>query len=442
MERKLFSLAVLLACGLLLAGCGLRPVVPTPTPAATPTPADRARTNEYLDIFDTVWQTINDSYFDPEFGGVDWRAEHDRYQPLIAQVDNDQTFYQLVNQMLWSLNVSHTGVGPVAEWSSAEPVVAAEGTTGLGVRLLDGEAVVTRVEPTSAGEKAGLRPGFVLESIDGVTIEQIIADAETQLGPPFNERGRIEGLTRGILSRLYGTPDTCVAVAYLDESSQQHEPCITRIRRERAAVMQGTALPPSLLEFEVKRLEQDIGYIRFNTFHPDLIPDMQNAIQSMQDARGIIIDLRGNPGGDPIATHALAAQFLKGAVSFCTYLTRDGPIDQILEPAEETYEGPVLILIDTMSTSASEEFAGGMQAIRRAVIIGEQSPGSVCGANVKLLPNGALLVFPTMELIAPDGTVLEGQGVIPDIQVEVDRKLLLQGIDSQLEAAIDYIEER
>jgi carboxyl-terminal processing protease len=438
MRKALVSMAILLA------GCGRQPITPTPTPTVTPapTPTGSARTEEYLDVFETVWQTVNDTYFDPDFGGVDWRAEHDRTQPLIAEADNDQAFYQLLNQMLWKLNVSHTGVGPAAGWSSTEPVVAAEGTTGLDVRLLDGEAVITRVEPGSSGEKVGLRPGFVLESIDEISIEQIIAN--TQLGPPYNDRGRIEGLTRDILGRIYGTPDTCVTAVYLDERSQQHETCITRIRRERPAVMEGLALPPSFLEFEARRLEQDIGYIRFNTFHPDLIPDMQSAIRSMQHAPGIIVDLRGNPGGNPLAAEAFAARFLTERASLGTFKTREGALDRIVEPApaEEKYEGPVLILIDTLSYSASEYLAAAMQAIGRAVIIGQQSPGGVTGANVAALPNGAILIYPVLQIIAPDGTVLEGQGVIPDIKVELDRELLLQGIDSQLEAAIDYIEDQ
>ena len=61
----------------------------------------------------------------------------------------------------------------------------------------------------------------------------------------------------------------------------------------------GFPLPPSYLEFESGRLESGIGYIRFNTFHPDLIPDMVEAVAALQDTPGIVIDLRGNPGGDP-----------------------------------------------------------------------------------------------------------------------------------------------
>ncbi len=433
---------------LLLASCGPQPSTPTPTPTPAPTatraatPTLSAQTVEYLNVFETVWQTVNDNYFDPDFGGLDWRAEHDRYEPLIAQAENDQALYRLLNQMLWELGVSHTAAVPAGRWTSVEPVVSAEGTTGLDIRLLGGEAVITRVEPGSSAEKVGLQPGFVLESIDGVAIEQIIAEAETGLPPPYNDRGRIEGLTRAILGRVYGTADTDVTVVYLDGHSKPHEASLRRIHRERSAVMEGTPFPPFFLEFEAKRLEDDIGYIRFNTFHPDLIPDMQNAIKSMPDSPGIIIDLRGNPGGNPVATEALAAQFVNERVHVVSYLTRAGPIERIIEPVEGTYRGALLVLIDTLSTSASEEFAAGMQAIGRAVIIGQQSPGSASGADAKLLPDGGLLLCTTMEMAAPDGTVLEGRGVIPDIQVELDRELLLQGMDSQLEAAIDYIKRQ
>jgi carboxyl-terminal processing protease len=434
MKGRVFTWVALLALLLGLAACGGKA---TPQPSQAPAATEVANETD-LQIFETVWQTVNDTYFDPDFGGLDWRAEHDRYAPLIAQVENVEALYQLLNQMLWKLNVSHMGVVPLDMWSSVEPVVSAEGTTGLDIRLLGGEAVITRVEPGSSGEKAGLRPGFVLESIDGVAIEQIIAEAD--LGPPFNDRGRIEGLTRAILGRVYGTPVTCITVVYLDEHSTQHEAYIARIRRERSAVLEGTPLPPFFLEFEAKRLEQDIGYIRFNTFHLDLVPDMQNAIKSMRDAPGIIVDLRGNPGGNPPAGEALAAQFLDERVRLGTWRIRGGTIDRIIEPAEETYEGPLVILIDTVSYSQSEHFAAGMQAIGRAVIIGEQSPGGATGADVKVLPNGDLLIHPVVTFIAPDGTVVEGRGVIPDIQVELDRELLLQGIDSQLEAATAYLE--
>jgi C-terminal processing protease CtpA/Prc len=82
-----------------------------------------------------------------------------------------------------------------------------------------------------------------------------------------------------------------------------------------------------------------------------------------------------------------------------------------------------------------------MQAVGRAVIIGERSPGGTTAMNVKTLPNGASLGYPVAQLLTPDGTVLEGYGVIPDIAVTLDHSQLLEGIDTQLEAGINYILE-
>jgi len=108
---------------------------------------------------------------------------------------------------------------------------------------------------------------------------------------------------------------------------------------------------------------------------------------------------------------------------------------------KNVYTGPLVILIDAMSFSASEHFSSGMQALDRAVVIGERTPGGASAANVTVLPNSAIFVYPVAELLAPDGTVLEGYGIKPDIHVDLERNQLLQGIDAQLQAAIDTIIE-
>ena len=100
-----------------------------------------------------------------------------------------------------------------------------------------------------------------------------------------------------------------------------------------------------------------------------------------------------------------------------------------------------MILIDGASVSSAEEFAGALQAIDRAVIVGERSPGRVLVGDLMELPNGLFLMYPVEQTITADGTVLEGRGVVPDIPVGLDRDLLLQGVDSQLQAAIEYLKE-
>jgi C-terminal processing protease CtpA/Prc len=395
--------------------------------------------SEYLQVFEAVWSTVNENYFDPDFGGLDWDAVHEKYEPLISAAEDDDTLYQLLNQMLWELNVSHIGVGPVDVWPSVEPVAWENGEIGIDVRLLDDQVVITRVEAESTAEQAGLQPGFIIQSINATPIKQILTDKQEHLAPPYNEQSRTDILTRSLLSLIYGDPATCVSLAYLDGEDKLREGCIERIQRPREGNM-GDILPPAYLEFESRRLESGIGYIRFNTFHPDLITDMVDAVASFQDSPGIIVDLRGNPGGDPITVEQLAGQFLDGETSLGSFTTRSGVIPRTFT-GNNVFSGPLVILIDALSFSGSEYFSSGMQTLDRAVIIGERSPGGLSAMNVTTLPNGAILGCPIAQLITPDGKVLEGFGVIPDITVTLKRNQLLEGFDAQLQAAVRYIEE-
>ena len=112
------------------------------------------------------------------------------------------------------------------------------------------------------------------------------------------------------------------------------------------------------------------------------------------------------------------------------------------DPANDAFNGPLVLLVDQLSGSAAELFAACLQAIRRAAVVGERSPGAVTESDMMVLPNGAIFMYPVAQLATPDGTVLEGRGVVPDIEVGLDREMLLKGIDSQLEAAIRYLEGR
>jgi carboxyl-terminal processing protease len=101
----------------------------------------------------------------------------------------------------------------------------------------------------------------------------------------------------------------------------------------------------------------------------------------------------------------------------------------------------VVILLDNLSASSSEEFAGGLQAIGRATIVGGRSPGRCLTAQIMPLENGAILIYPYGQSQTADGTILENNGVIPDVEVELDRASLLAGRDLQLEAAMAVASE-
>jgi carboxyl-terminal processing protease len=394
--------------------------------------------NDYLSIFETAWQTVNDGYFDPTFGGLDWQEVHDRYQPRIAAAQDDEAFYETINQMLFELDVSHIGVVPPDEKEQLEPVLAAEGSVGIDLRLLDGDAVITSVRPGSPADQAGLHPGLVVQRLNGKTVEEW-ADEVWPI-PPLHERNERKRLTAKLQEQFYGPLKTMVDLVYLDPRGETHEVALQRAQRECKVILD-KEFPPFYVEFEARRLDGGIGYIRFNAFLPSVDVRFAEALASMRDARGLIIDLRGNHGGVFPVRKGMAEQLVRERRLFWRYKERDSVREVYLDPVADAYSGPLVVIIDVMSASSAEEFSGALQAIGRAVVVGERSAGICVVANLVELPNGAVLMYPYGQTRTADGTVLEGRGVIPDIEVALDRASLLAGRDPQLEAAIQAVQD-
>jgi C-terminal peptidase prc len=379
---------------------------------------------------------VNETYFDPTFGGLNWMDVHDRYQPKIASAKNDKDFHSLVNKMLWELKVSHAALIPPGFFAAVEPIVFAEGGIGINMRMLNGNAVITSVDPESPGHRAGLRSGFIIQAIDSIPIAQIEKEVKRDM-PPYNDRGRIAQITKGIMGRIYGTPETEVFIAYTDEGGEKREKKITRAKRS------GTTVGPKgmfffAIEFEARRLDNEVGYIRLNTLQPQLVTQISNAIKSMGNVSGIIIDLRGNSGGE---IERMLDLFLIEKTFIYLKKTKDSETKIFSDPPNDVYQGPLVVLIDELSGSASELFAACLQALKRAVVVGERSPGSVVESDTMIFPNGAVFMYPVAQISTPDGEVLEGYGVVPDIEVGLDHEMLLKGIDSQLDSAVRYIEK-
>jgi len=128
--------------------------------------------------------------------------------------------------------------------------------------------------------------------------------------------------------------------------------------------------------------------------------------------------------------------------------TRDNELNFVANPrtvdtngkAVSVFDGPVAILVDGMSGSASECFSGGMQSIKRARIFGQTTMGQALPALFDRLPNGDVMIHAYGDFVTADGTRLEGRGVIPDEATPLDRKDLLAGRDRALEAALAWID--
>lgn len=339
--------------------------------------------------------------------------------------------------MLYELGVSHLGVIPKdhPEWIGA-PSVLAVGDVGVDARIIDGKMVITSVRSGSVADAAGLRPGFTIETADGKTLDDL--KQEVLDSKPISPLDLRVHFTQKILESFYGEPGTETTLVCVDGENRRTKKTLKReVRPGRIQFMEG--LPPSFIEFESKRLEHNIGYIRFSAFHPELLERLLAAVDEMQDATGLVIDIRGNAGGAFSVRKALAERMVSKRQLCWSYHGRRGIDDIFLTPAENPYIGPLAVLTDELSSSSAEEFPGAMQAMGRAVVVGERTPGIVLVAEVLPLSNGDTLVYPVAKTVTSDGTVLEGRGVIPDIQVRHTVNSLLAGRDLPLEAAIRYI---
>jgi carboxyl-terminal processing protease len=432
--------AALATGALLLTACAAQAATtPTRTPHPPAVIETRLSAAERLAIFDTVWQTVYDGYFDPTFGGKDWRAIGDEYRQKLATVQDDDTFWRRVlNPMLWELGVSHLAALPPELATLVDRMTFASGSLGMDVRLLDGSAMVTQVVEGSPADEAGLRLGDVVTSVDGWTLEDIAAEGPPS--PPYNERKRRASAVQGLRDLLYGETGTEVVVEYLDAGDRPQRVVLQYAPRTGSACGElDPSMPPACAEIEVRRLANNVGYVRFSGFLGSVLDGVLQAINDLHDAPALIIDLRGNPGGQFFVRHAIASQLVGTREMFIRYQYRDHSEVVYLDPVLDAYPGQVVILVDEHSASSSEEFAGSLQALGRATIVGSQTPGVCLTMNISPLPNGALLVYPFGQGQTSKGRVLENNGVVPDISVKLDRQELLQGIDTQLEAAIVYL---
>jgi len=144
----------------------------------------------------------------------------------------------------------------------------------------------------------------------------------------------------------------------------------------------------------------------------------------------------------------IAGHFIPDAIPLGVMKTRDNELKFTVNPRRvsaagervKPYDGPVAILVDGLSGSASECFTGGMQSLNRVRVFGQRTMGAALPSQFDRLPNGDVFIHATGDFVTADGTRLEGRGVLPDQEVPLARAALLAGRDGALEAALAWID--
>ena len=423
-----FNTAVLLAGGLALAGMC----------SAASLSSEQRDLN--VKSFEVVWSTVRDAHWDPNMGGLDWKAAHDEFLPKVQQAETMDGARKVITAMLERLGASHYGIIPTELYSSfdtgtPEPK-GGSGSPGVECTVIDGKAVVKEVLPESPAASAGVRPGWIIQKIDNAEPQKLIADVYE------SKAAHAELLAqRAIRWRLQGRVGEPVAVTFLNGTDKQIDLKLDRVRAPGTVTTFGL-LPPMLVWLENKRLDGNIGYIRFNQFldPQHIMKQFEDGVLSCLKCRGMIIDLRGNTGGIGVMAMGMAGFFTdRSDLKLGTMIMRQTKLKFIISPRPQTFTGPLAMLVDGVSASTAEIFAGGLQDLKRARVFGTQSAGAALPSVIRQLPNGDGFQYAQANYISEGGQPLEGRGVTPDVKVTQSREALLHGHDRVIDAAVEWI---
>jgi carboxyl-terminal processing protease len=279
---------------------------------------------------------------------------------------------------------------------------------GMTVGMEEDTPTIGTVFKDSPAQKAGIKTGDRIIGVDGVRKKWALDEVVGRIRGPLGTKVTIEMSRDGAAQLLTFT-----------------------ITRARITI-------PNIMSEMVGR---DVGHLRLMGFNERTAEDLRAEIKALEakGARGLVLDLRGNPGG-----------LLSSAVGVTSLFVESGVIVRVDERGKpETEEmalggvattKPLVVLIDGSSASASEIVAGALQDYKRATIVGEKSYGKGSVQAIRPLSNGGAVKLTNAHYLTPKGRVIDGRGVVPDVVVTMDPKLAAESAtDIQLKKAVEVV---
>jgi carboxyl-terminal processing protease len=413
-------------------GRGIGEITPPPTEfVPSPKPATLGR-EAREQAFDFVWRTIDERYHDPAFNGVDWKAVGGRYRPLALAAPDDDAFWDVLDRMAGELHDSHTRVESPRDVELRKHNQAI--SLGFSFLPVDGRLAVIGVDPESDAWWAGVRPGMTIAAIDGDRAADAYAKLLEHTRRASTPRARDFAAVRRLVA---GREGARVAFTFERDDGTRFDARLERRRIDRRHREMHRVLPSGF------------GYVRFSEWSMGLAMRAVAGIQELHATPGLVIDLRSNPGGSVYAVNAMLEKFFGKPTQLGHTTTRNGaPVSlffgavDIIRLRREVpgdpaaYGGPVVILVNGLSASGSELFAGTMQAVGRAKVVGQTSCGCLLGfLGYAHVPGGAELAYSEVGFVLANGRRIEGEGVVPDVPVPITLADLRTGRDRALEEA-------
>lgn len=413
----------------------------------------------HVAAFEQVWQTVGAKHYDPTLACLDWLALRSEYgQKVAAAGDDAEAAYAAINELLALLGQSHLHASPP---SGGRKQARASGpaTVPIAVRWIpDAPGSTTRklvvVDAALGGNASNVPRGAVLTTIAGEpldpVVEALLADVA---GAPVHKQAFT--VARGIEAMLGCPEGGTLSLGFLDPTANPgvappipadtprtlDVPCFLP-EGERLSLGNLRDLPTTVDHRLINDGGAPIGYLAFNIW---MLPMIQRVEAGMTELRsggmqGLIIDLRGNPGGVGAMSIPIARMISREPVSLGRLQMREFDQDFKVEANPDAFAGPVAVLVDEGTASTSEIFAMGLRDVGRVTIIGAgPSAGMALPSMIETLPDGGLIQYVVGDYHSAEGKAAEGEGVVPQQLVEESRADYVAGRDPVLDAALAHL---
>ncbi len=362
-------------------------------------PADKPSQDyqEYVKYFEAVYKTFEKNYYlEPNRNSYNEFLEKFRTK-IYAQLkgegkSNDyvkwRSAWYLVDELKSKEDHFSQFYPPKPAEKFQKDVMGQVMDLGIEGKKVDAGYLVTRVEPRSDAYEKGLREEDVLLRLDAAILRDLPAeDIQKKLTPLINTNVRIDYLSADI--------------------KQEKSITVTSKEYFKQTVFLRPVQVPGVFCLEITQFGRTSG---------DDLTVLLKYIEQF-NPRGLVIDLRGNPGGPPLAALQMSAFFLKGGEEFAHFQKR-GEEPMALEvpqiDGQYKFNGPVAMLVDHDSGSAAELFPGIMQFRKRAIVLGVNSAGFVLLKSMFPMEDGSMIALVTAPGYYPDGTRFSFNGITPD----------------------------
>jgi carboxyl-terminal processing protease len=414
----------------------------------------------HMAAFEQIWRTVADKHYDPTLACLDWPALREQYAARVAEAGDDAAAaYVAINELLGLLGQSHLHATAPSATSATRERSSGPATVPITVRWLPIEArsVTSRavvVDEAVDAHPSGLPRGAILTKVDGESVDEVARAAEATLGSGLERRPAELAFTcaRAIGAMLSCPEGGSKRLSFLDPARADAETeldvaCFIP-EGERVSLGNLRNLPTTVKWRMLDTTAETPGRLGYLAFNYWMLPMSERVRAGVDELRaggmqGLIIDLRGNPGGVGAMSIPIARMFVANGGSLGRLQMREFDQEFNIEPNPDAFTGPIVVLVDEGTASTSEIFALGLRDIGRVTIVGAgPSAGMALPSMIETLPDGGLIQYVVGDYHSARGTAAEGEGVLPEVIVTESRTDYATGRDPVLDAAVELLRER